>query len=53
MCDSLISWKSKKQHVVSRSSTEAEYRAIDNASSEIAFMQNILIEFNINAEIKV
>ncbi|KAG8480777.1 hypothetical protein CXB51_025440 [Gossypium anomalum] len=42
--DNLVGWMSKKQSVVSRSTTEAEYRSLDNATSEMVWFQSLLIE---------
>ncbi|CAH9114450.1 unnamed protein product [Cuscuta epithymum] len=44
----IISWKSAKQKCVSRSSTEAEYRALANATAELLWVQNLLCELGIS-----
>jgi hypothetical protein len=41
-----VSWKTKKQSVVSKSSAEAEYRAMSNAVSEILWMRWLLSELD-------
>jgi hypothetical protein len=43
----LISWGSKKQPTVSRSSTEAEYKAIADATAELIWLQILLRELGI------
>ena len=48
LVDSLISWKSKKQDVVSRSSTEAEYRAMAITTCEIVWLRWLLADMGVN-----
>ena len=40
--DSPISWKTKKQHTVSRSSAEAEYRSMATTTSELKWVKSLL-----------
>ncbi|GKE28412.1 ribonuclease H-like domain-containing protein [Tanacetum coccineum] len=44
LSDNLITWSSKRQHVTSRSSTEAEYHSVANAVAETAWVKNLLRE---------
>ncbi|KAL2923679.1 Retrovirus-related Pol polyprotein from transposon TNT 1-94 [Bienertia sinuspersici] len=43
-----ISWKSKKQTTISRSSSEAEYRAMASAAAEVAWVVRLLEELDIH-----
>jgi hypothetical protein len=46
--DNLISWMARKQATVSRSSTEAEYKALANATAEIMWVQKLLTKLSIS-----
>ena len=43
----LISWSSRKQHTVSRSSTESEHRGLANAIAEVIWIQSLLRELGL------
>ncbi|CAL1376875.1 unnamed protein product [Linum trigynum] len=43
---SLISWAAQKQHVVSRSSAEAEYRALAETTCELQWLSSLLKELH-------
>jgi histone deacetylase 1/2 len=45
--DNLISWTTRKQATVSRSSTEAEYKSLANATIEVLWVQKLLTELKI------
>nr|GEY67302.1 ribonuclease H-like domain-containing protein [Tanacetum cinerariifolium] len=44
--DNLLSWSAKRQHALSRSSVEAEYRGVAKVVAEIAWLRNLLHELH-------
>jgi len=44
--DDLVSWSSKRQNTVSRSSAEAEYRAVANGVAEATWLRQLLLELH-------
>ncbi|XP_066365373.1 uncharacterized mitochondrial protein AtMg00810-like [Miscanthus floridulus] len=44
--DNLVSWSSKRQHTVSRSSAEAEYRAVAHGVAEATWLRQLLVELH-------
>ena len=46
MGENLISWSSKRQPTVSRSSAEAEYRGVANTVAETCWIRNLLLKLH-------
>lgn len=46
--ETLISWKSKKQLTVSRSTAEVEYRGLANVTSELVWLAQILKDLHVS-----
>jgi hypothetical protein len=44
--DNLISWSSKRQPTLSRSSAKAEYKGVANVVSESCWLRNLLLELH-------
>ncbi|XP_024195566.1 uncharacterized mitochondrial protein AtMg00810-like [Rosa chinensis] len=42
-----VSWQSKKQGIVSRSSTESEYRSLANIAAEISWIRHLLCDLKV------
>ncbi|CAL1371427.1 unnamed protein product [Linum trigynum] len=51
--NSLLTWKSKKQTTVSRSSSEAEYRALAHLVCEIQWMKGLLSELDVKVTVPI
>ena len=48
----LISWSARKQAIVSRSSTESDYKAMVNAIAEVIWLRSVLKEVGISEDTK-
>jgi hypothetical protein len=49
----LVEWRSKKQRCVSRSTAEAEYRSMCDASCDVLWLLNVLAELNISVSLPI
>ncbi|KAI3521421.1 hypothetical protein L1887_10887 [Cichorium endivia] len=51
--NSLISWKSKKQSTISRSSTESEYRALATVTCEVLWLLKLMRDLGLKYKVPV
>ncbi|KAI3500537.1 hypothetical protein L1887_36359 [Cichorium endivia] len=51
--DNLISWKSKKQSTVSRSSTESEYRALATVTCEVLWLLKLMQDLGLKYKVPI
>ncbi|XP_070056462.1 uncharacterized mitochondrial protein AtMg00810-like [Nicotiana tomentosiformis] len=51
--DALISWKSKKQETISRSSAEAEFRSMAACAAEVTWLVGLFGELGVKIELPV
>lgn len=44
--DNIVSWSSKREHTLARSSAKVEYRAVANVVAETCLLQNLLLKIH-------
>lgn len=49
----LVTWKSKKHNVVSKISSEVEYRAISTTASKVTWLVRLLAELGVTSRLSV
>jgi hypothetical protein len=49
----LVTWKSKKQNVIARSSAEAEYRAMASTASELTWIKQLLADLGVEVTLPI
>jgi histone deacetylase 1/2 len=47
LCSNLVSWSARKQATISRSSIEAKYKSLANATAEMLWVQKLLTELGV------